>query len=34
MFYTNDIDHLIKNIDCINYFDISSRKDGEKGWII
>ena len=33
MFYTNDIDHLIKNIDCINYFDIGSRKDGEKGWI-
>lgn len=33
MFYTNDIDHLIKNIDCINYFDIGSREDGEKGWI-
>lgn len=33
MFYTNDIDLLIKNIDCINYFDIGSRKVGEKSWI-
>ena len=32
MFYTNDIDHLIKNIDCINYL-ILVHKDGEKGWI-
>ena len=33
MFYTNDIDHLIKNIDCINYFDINLKMVKKVGLI-